>query len=97
MSGKDEKAKPEEAAALKLVAERASPHAVNTDTPEKFLTNLSKELEESDEFDAELAAVLVNHLLKVTPQDYAVASAKSAIVTLASGRAARTREEDANG
>ncbi|MEC5325491.1 hypothetical protein [Aurantimonas sp. A3-2-R12] len=96
MMGQDETAAPEEAAALDMLAALAAPQAENADTPEVFLANLSETLKASHGVDTDLAAALTDHLLTVTPHANAVANAKSAIVAIASKRAAPVGE-NANG
>lgn len=87
MLGKDETASPEEAAAFDMLAALAAPQAGKADTPEAFLANLSGALKASDGVDADLATIVTDHLLTVTPHANAVANAKSAIVAVALRRA----------
>jgi anti-sigma factor ChrR (cupin superfamily) len=62
------------------------------ETPESFLVALSKALKEAEGVDADVADILVSHLLTVTPAKNAVTSAKDAILKLAETRAASARE-----
>ncbi len=86
--GHDEMAAPEEAAPLDTPAKLAVPEAEKEDAPEVFLASLSEKLKASDEVDADLATILTDHLLTITPHANAVANAKSAIIELASKRGA---------
>ena len=86
--GQGETAKPEGAADLEIVEAE--------DTPEVFLANLSDELKASEGIDADLAVILTDHLLTVTPHAKAVANARSAIIELASKRMVPAKEK-ANG
>lgn len=70
----------------------AMQQAEEVETPGAFLAELSEALRASDGVDTDLAAALTEHLLTVTPHADAVANAKSAIVALASERAARVGE-----
>jgi hypothetical protein len=58
-----------------------------SDTPTLFLTTLSETLKSSAEVDQDLAGILADHLLTVSPDATAVANAKAAIVALALKRA----------
>lgn len=91
-----EKAAPEDAVALEMIAALAAPEAVVVDTPEAFLTGVAAALKASDDVDADLAAILSDHFLTVTPHDNVIANAKAAILTLAAERAA-TAEEPVDG
>lgn len=94
--GQDETAAPEEPAALTMLPALAPPQAEKADTAEVFLVYMSETLKALDGVDADLATVLTEHLLTVTPHANAVANARSAIVAIASKRAAPA-EENANG
>lgn len=86
--GQDEPAALEDATILDMLAAPAAPEAERVDTPGIFLANVSEILKALDGVDADLAAILTDHLLTVTPHTDAVANAKSAIVAIASRRAA---------
>ncbi len=58
------------------------------ETPDVFLAGVTKTLNASTDMDADLASILSDHLLTVTPHANAVANAKAAIVALAVKRAA---------
>lgn len=83
----DETAASDDAVAL------AAPEEDLVETPEAFLTGVSAALNASDEVDAELAAVLSDHLLTVTPHANVIANTKAAILTLAATRAAPAEEQ----
>ena len=89
----DEKAAPEDAVALDIIAALAVPEVIAADTPEAFLTGVAAALKASDDVDADLAAILSDHLLTVTPNDNVIANAKAAILLLAAERAAPAGEQ----
>lgn len=89
----NEDAAPEIAVALDMMAALAAPEADILETPEAFLTGVAAALKASDDVDAELAAILSDHLLTITPHDNVIANAKAAILTLAAERAAPTEEQ----
>lgn len=89
----DEKAAPEDAVALDIIAALAAPEVVVADTPEAFLAGVAAALKASDDVDADLAAILSDHLLTVTPHDNVIANAKAAILLLAAERAAPAEEQ----
>ncbi|WP_283179923.1 hypothetical protein [Gemmobacter sp. 24YEA27] len=89
----DEKAAPEDAVALDIIAALAAPEVVVADTPEAFLAGVAAALKASDDVDADLAAILSDHFLTVTPSDNVIASAKAAILLLAAERAAPAEEQ----
>mgnify|MGYP001347515653 FL=1 len=89
----DEKAAPEDAVALDINAALAAPEVIVADTPEAFLTGVAAALKASDDVDADLAAILSDHLLTVTPHDNVIANAKAAILLLAAERAAPAEEQ----
>ncbi len=68
--------------------EAVAPEADLVEAPEAFLTSVSVELKASDYIDSDLAAILSEHLLTITPHANVVANAKAAILTLAAKRAA---------
>ena len=88
----DETAEQDDAATEEILSAEVSLQAEKADTAEVFLTNLSETLKASDGVDADLAAILTNHLLTITPQANAVADARSAIVAIALKRAAPSQE-----
>ncbi len=94
--GQDEAAGQNDAAAEEILSAQISLQAEKADTAEVFLANLSEMLKASDGVDADLATVLTDHLLTIMPQANAVADARSAIVAIASKRAAPA-EENAGG
>ena len=94
--GEDETAAPDNAAALDMLAALAKPEVEPTETPDAFLLDTSKALKASVDVDADLASIISDHLLTVTPNANAVANAKVAIVALAAKRAAPAQEQ-ANG
>ncbi|RSV21019.1 hypothetical protein [Sphingomonas sp. ABOLH] len=83
----NEDAAPEEA--LDMIA----PETDVVETPEVFLTGVAAALKASDDVDADLAAILTDHLLTVTPHDNVIANAKAAILTLAAERAIPAEEQ----
>lgn len=89
----DETAAPDDAVALDMLAALAASEEDLVETPEAFLTGVSVALKASDEVDADLAAILSDHLLTVTPHADVIASAKAAILTLAATRAAPAEEQ----
>lgn len=92
----DEAAAPEVAVALDMLAELAAPEKDLVETPEAFLTGVSAALKASNDVDADLAAILSDHLLTVAPHANVIVNAKAAILALAAKRAAPT-EEHADG
>jgi hypothetical protein len=93
MMGQDETGAPEEAATPDMLAALAAPQVEQADTPEVFLATLSETLKASDDVDVDLAGILSDHLLTVTPHANAVANAKAAIVALAAKRAAPVEQQ----
>ncbi|WP_157082118.1 hypothetical protein [Sphingomonas pruni] len=89
----EEAAAPEEALAFEMIAALAAPEADVVETPEAFLTGVAAALKASDDVDAELAAILSDHLLTITPHNNLIANAKAAILALAAERAAPTEEQ----
>ena len=89
----DETAAPDDAVALDMLAALATSEEDLVETPEVFLTGVSVALKASDEVDADLAAILSDHLLTVTPHADVIANAKAAILTLAATRAAPAEEQ----
>jgi hypothetical protein len=89
----DEMGAPEEAATPEMLAALAAPQVEQAETPEKFLSTLSETLKTSDDVDADLAGILSDHLLTITPHANAVANAKAAIVALAAKHAAPVEEQ----
>lgn len=83
----------EDAATLDVPAPLDQTEVKPVETPGAFLTGVSIVLKASDGIDADLAAIISDHLLTPTPHANAVANAKAAIVTLASKRAAPTEEQ----
>lgn len=83
----DEAAAPAEDVAPDLLAAAAAAERDLVETPEAFLTGVSDALKASDEVDADLAAILSDHLLTVAPHANVIAYAKAAILALASKRA----------
>ncbi|WP_312530980.1 hypothetical protein [Paracoccus sp. (in: a-proteobacteria)] len=92
----DEVAATAEAVALDLLEAVAAEEQDLVETPETFLTGISAALKASGEIDADLAAILSDHLLTVTPDANVIANARTAILLLAAKRAAPA-EEHANG
>lgn len=84
----DETAVPDDAAALDMLAAPATPQVEPAETPDAFLVGVSKALKASADVDADLASILSDHLLTVTPHASGVANANAAIVALAAKRAA---------
>jgi hypothetical protein len=89
----DEAAAPDEAVAFDMLVAVATAEEDVLETPEAFLTGVSAVLEASDDVDADLAAILSDHLLTVTPHANVIADAKAAILALASKRAAPVEEQ----
>lgn len=67
------------------------------ETPDAFLKSLGENLKAKDGVDADLAGILTTHILKIAPEQNAVAQAKDAIVRLASDRANPPETEVTNG
>lgn len=82
-----------EAVPLDMIATIAAPEADMVETPEAFLTGVAAALKASDDVDAELAAILSDHLLTIAPHDNVIANAKAAILALAAERAAPAEEQ----
>jgi hypothetical protein len=89
----DQAAAPAEAVALDMLAAAAAPEENLVETPERFLTGVSAALKASGEVDADLAAILSDHLLTVMPHADVIANAKAAILMLAAKRAAPAEEQ----
>lgn len=89
----NEDAAPEDAVALDITAALAAPVADVVETPEAFLVGVAAALKASEDVDADLAAILSDHLLTVTPHDNVIANAKAAILTLAAARATPAEEQ----
>lgn len=87
----NEDAAPEEA--LNMITSIAAPETDVVETPEVFLTGVAAALKASDDVDADLAAILTDHLLTVTPHDNVIANAKAAILTLTAERAIPAEEQ----
>lgn len=91
--GEDVTAAPHDEVAPELIAAPDAPEAEIVETPEAFLTGVSVALKASESVDADLAAILTDHLLTATPHTNAVANAKAAITALAADRAAPAEEQ----
>lgn len=89
----DKAAAPEDAVALDMIAALAAPKAVVMDTPDMFLTSVAAALKASDDVDADLATILSDQLLTVTPHNNVITNAKAAILTLAADRAALAEKQ----
>lgn len=90
--GEEETAAPEDAVAIDMLAAPAAPEEDLVEAPEAFLTGLFTALKASDDIDSDLAAILADHLLTVTPHPNVVINAKAAILALAAKRAALAEE-----
>jgi hypothetical protein len=88
----DETAAPDDAAALDMLAAPATPEVEPSETPDAFLAGVSKALKGSADVDADLARILSDQLLTITPHANVVANAKAAIIALAAKRAAPAEE-----
>lgn len=88
----DEAAASDETVGLDMLVAVASAEE-EVETPEAFLTGVSVALKASDDVDADLAAILSDHLLTVTPDANVIANAKAAILALATKRAAPVEEQ----
>ena len=84
---------PEDAEALDTLAGIAAPEEDWVEPPETFLTGVSAALKAADDVDVDLAAILSDHLLTVTPNANVVVNAKAAILALAAKRAAPAEEQ----
>lgn len=89
----NEAAAPAVAMVLDVLAAVAAPEEDLVKTPEAFLTDASAALKALEEVDADLAAILSDHLLTVTPDANVIANAKAAILALAAKRAAPAEEQ----
>lgn len=96
MMGQDETAASGITAAPDVTETLPAPQVEKAETPETILANLSNTLKTSEGVDADLAAILTDHLLTGTPHANAVATAKAAIGALAAKRAAPA-QDNANG
>ncbi len=67
--------------------EQKVPKAADVETPADFLADQGKALRGREDVDVGLAGILAEHLLTATPAIDAVATAKNAILKLASERA----------
>jgi len=76
-----------------VLAAVAAPEEDLVKTSEAFLTDASAALKALEEVDADLAAILSDHLLTVTPDANVIANAKAAILALAAKRAAPAEEQ----
>ncbi|MEO9631251.1 MAG: hypothetical protein ABJG14_12525 [Sulfitobacter sp.] len=85
---KDEKEAPDDALTLDMHAPIVQAEVGPVETPDVFLAGVAETLNASADMDADLASILSDHLLTVTPHANAVANAKAAIVALAVKRAA---------
>lgn len=84
---------PKETAIHEKLAALAAQKGQQEDTPGVFLAALSETLMTLPDVDVELAGILSDHLLKVTPHANAVANSKAAIIALAAKRAAQGEEQ----
>ena len=89
----DKVAASKDAVALDMLPTLAALEEDLLETPEAFLTGVSTDLKTSNDVDADLAAILSNHLLTVTPHANVIVDAKAAILALAAERAARAEEQ----
>lgn len=89
----DEAATHAEAVALDMPAAAAAAEQDLVETPEAFLTGVSSALKASDEVDADLAAILSDHLLTVIPDANVISNARAAILVLAAKRAGPVEEQ----
>ena len=71
--------------------------AKSLETPDAFLKALGESLKAKEGVDADLAAILTEHILKVAPSTNAVAQAKDAIVKLAVERTTPPKVEAVSG
>ncbi|MBT2246924.1 hypothetical protein JQK15_25865 [Sphingobium sp. BHU LFT2] len=83
----------EQALPFDIIPAPITPEANIVETPEAFLTGVSKALKASDDVDAELAEILSDHLLTVTPHANSIVNAKAAILALAAKRATPAQEQ----
>lgn len=89
----EDAAAPGDGVPFDMMAALAAPAAEVVETPEAFLTGVVAALKASEVVDADLAAILSNHLLTVTPHENVIAIAKATILTLAAERAALAEEQ----
>jgi hypothetical protein len=89
----DQTEAPGDTAILEKLAALGARKEEHEDTPGVFLATLSETLMKLPGVDVELAGILSDHLLKVTPHANAVANSKAAIVALAAKRAAQVEEQ----
>ena len=92
--GEDKAVALPEVEAQKLLASLAAQDAEVVEAPAAFLIGVSATLKAPDDVDADLAAILTDHVLTVTPHANAVANAKAAITALAAKRAAAEEQAD---
>ncbi len=88
----DTAAPPKDTVALDMLAALAAPEEDLVETPEAFLNAVSAALKASDDVDTDLAAILSDHMLTVTPHSNVIVNAKAAILALAAARAAPAEE-----
>lgn len=91
--GEDKTEAPDDVIALDMEAAVDHPEVEPAETPDVFLAGVCESLKVSADVDADLASILSDHLLTVTPQADAVANAKAAIVAIAAKRAAPADEQ----
>ena len=91
MEGND--AAPEDVATLDLRVALVASEKDLVEPPQAFLNNVSEMLKATHGVDADLAAILSEHLLTVAPHSNVVVNAKAAILALASKRVAPAEEQ----
>jgi len=82
-----------EAEVLDTIEASEAPEIDVAETPAAFLTGVTTTLKASENIDSDLAEILSDHLLNVSPHADAVANAKAAITALAANRAAPAEEK----
>ncbi len=88
----EETAAQDDAAALDMLTAIDITEVEPSETPDAFLASVFKTLKASADVDADLASILSEHLLTITPHASLVANARDAIIALAAKRAAPAEE-----
>ncbi|WP_025313381.1 hypothetical protein [Roseicyclus elongatus] len=89
----DQMEAPDDMAALEMDAAADHSEVESAETPDVFLASVSETLKAWADVDADLASILSDHSLSVTPHANAVANATVAIFAIAAKRAAPADEQ----
>lgn len=80
----------------RVVDKQAGPEAA-TQTLDQFIARVTEAAKNHGDFDADLLAILIDHIVKEDPADGAVARAAAEIEALAETRASAPEEESPDG